>query len=287
MDTSSLQSENCRGLPHDSPLRNLLNPSHLLSALQLWTSLWSSESSGPLGSVSASKQEFRLSMVTTEPPLHNDWHVQVASLIMSLYVPRGPACPTRWQACYHVCRRRDCRLGRAVKNLANLLHHELALRLVSSTLPAVGIALSAAVGPLFSPAVSSISFTSCKSAPFLCGFAQRLCATFATSLLGASCAVLMALHKPPAIALSSVASREALFSTSCPSVHVLTLVLSSARCFTCCAWSAGPQHHSPPPRATRGRCPLLALAVHVHVASLLWSAPLFYFGFRVAIPPNL
>ena len=73
----------------------------------------------------------------------------------------------------------------------------------------------------------------------------------------------MALH-------GSLASREPLVSTSCPPVHVMTHVFSSARCFTYC-WSLAPL----PPSA---RCAWevaqtsVALPVHVHVAILLWSA---------------
>ena len=59
--------------------------------------------------------------------LHNDWHVQIA---------RKPAA-----TCVEGERLSTPRGASAVKNLVNLVHHELALRLVSSTLPAVGIAL--------------------------------------------------------------------------------------------------------------------------------------------------
>ena len=168
-----------------------------------------------------------------------------------------------------------------MKNLVNLLHHELALRLVSSTLPAVGIALSAAVGPLFSPAVSPISFTSCKSAPFLPGFAQRLSATFATSLLGASCAVLMALHKLPAIARALVFDELSVRPRADPRVVLRTLL----HVLRVVCWSSAPLSSSARYAWTlstaRSGCSRSRRQPALVRSRWMRSWSLFYFGFRV------
>ena len=121
----------------------------------------------------------------------------------------------------------------AVRNLVNLLHHELALRPVSWTLSVVGIALSPTVGP--------------QAIARLCPF----CWSSTTHLVDVCCRllVLAASHSDcPSL------SRRCLFScSSCITVlrrrftralaldvSVLThMYHSSTRFSTCCAWKAG------------------------------------------------
>ena len=133
-------------------------------------------------------------------------------------------------------------------------------------------ALVPAVGPLFFQQLEvRSSFTSCRSS-FHRRFAQRLSVTFATLLVRALLARSSwhSMSRPP---WHSMAVRHRLFD-ELSAVHVLTHVFSSARYFTCCAWSASPQHHSLLSlRALRVEVvqSSVAVAVHVHVAIVLWS----------------
>ena len=178
---------------------------------------------------------------------HNSWIVQIALLVQSCACHVVP--PTQLVGKPAATCVEDETVDSSGR-FCCVLHHELALRLVSSTLPAVGTALPPsvgplsftscrfallpAVGPLFSPAVGPLfsvpliinhptSAVDCVSL-FHRGFAQRLSITFATLL----------------VRVLLIASREPLFSTSCSRVHVLTHVSSSSRrCPMCCAWYAG------------------------------------------------
>ena len=114
---------------------------------------------------------------------------------------------------------------------------------------------SCLVGPLCS-AVVTYSFTNCRSTLFTScrplPFRWRPCAgprrpRFTTASHG-SCGRCPSRLLPRDVACTSSCLRA---PTSCSPVHVLTHVFSSARSFTCCAWSGGPQHHSSSLRALR------------------------------------
>ena len=173
----------------------------------------------------------------------------------------------------------------AVLDLVNLLHHELALRFVSSC------ANPRYVPPYLGCDERRSSRSACRSQFFLVSSCLQLAMLFLTSCRSAfltsfgplfsffssstthcfSCFDRIAQR----LSVASHATRHCLFSTSCTPVHVLTHAFSSGRSFTCCAWCVGPEHHSLPPRAARAGLWLqisVAPVVHVHVAVLLWSA---------------
>ena len=159
----------------------------------------------------------------------------------------------------------------------HLLHHELAFRLVSSRLclQLAGFTLSPADGPPSSTPVwvrslhqlQVRSFHSFYHQPPILSTSAVDCLSSFSSLRRAatvrrvrdvacscsSCAILMALHESPAMALHGSAvspAREPLFSTSCSPVQVLTHVSSSASTRSCfpqqlrhsarCAWVCSP-----------------------------------------------